>query len=284
MTAVATGTEGLQPQDLVLTIFGAYVRHGEQVWSGGMVEILESLDFTTGSARAALARLVNRDLLARTRDGRRAFYAVTQRAEALLSQGDRRIFSFGREEPQIQPWTVLWHAIPEAERVARSRFASQLRFLGFGSVQDATWVAARDREQEVLVLLRQLGIDSYATVLVGRVSSEAPPIALVAEAWDLEDAGQRYQAFLGEFGGLRSPRGRRGLDAAGAFRRRTLLLHRFRTFPFIDPELPPGVDTVRELRAEAVACFDEVYAALLEPATEHFWAVVGGGQPQPARD
>jgi phenylacetic acid degradation operon negative regulatory protein len=282
MTAVATGTEGLQPQDLVLTIFGAYVRRGEQVWSGGMVEILESLDFTTGSARAALARLVNRDLLARTRDGRRAFYSATHRAEALLSQGDRRIFSFGREEPHVQPWTVLWHAIPEAERVARSRFASQLRFLGFGSVQDATWVAARDREQDVLVLLRQLGIESYATVLVGRVSSEAAPIALVAEAWDLEDARQRYEAFLGEFGALRTAPARRGLDAAGAFRRRTLLLHRFRGFPSIDPELPADVDTVRELRGEAVACFDEVYAALRRPATEHFWALVGGDERQPA--
>jgi phenylacetic acid degradation operon negative regulatory protein len=278
MTAVATGTEALQPQDLVLTIFGAYVRRGEQVWSGGMVEILESLDFTTGSARAALARLVNRDLLSRTRDGRRAFYSATQRAEALLSQGDRRIFSFGREEPSVQPWTVLWHAIPEAERVARSRFASQLRFLGFGSVQDATWVAARDREQEVLVLLRQLGIESYASVMVGRVSSQAPPIALVAEAWDLDDARERYEAFLGEFGSLRTPSGRRGLDTAGAFRRRTLLLHRFRTFPFIDPELPADVDTVHDLRTEAVACFDEVYAALREPATEHFWAIVGGGE------
>jgi phenylacetic acid degradation operon negative regulatory protein len=282
MTAVATGTEGLQPQDLVLTIFGTYVRGGEQVWSGGMVEILESLDFTTGSARAALARLVNRDLLARTRDGRRAFYGATQRAEALLAQGDRRIFSFGREEPRVQPWTVLWHAIPEAERVARSRFASQLRFLGFGSVQDATWVAARDREQEVLVLLRQLGIERYASVLVGRVSTDVPPVALVAQAWDLEDARRRYEAFLGEFDTLRTARGRRGIDAAGAFRRRTLLLHRFRGFPFIDPELPPGVDTVHDLRGEVVACFDEVYAALREPATKHFWAVVGTGERRPA--
>jgi phenylacetic acid degradation operon negative regulatory protein len=171
---------------------------------------------------------------------------------------------------------VLWHAIPEAERVARLRFASQLRFLGFGSVQDATWVAARDREHDVMVLLRQLGIERYASVLVGRVSSEIPPIALVAEAWDLDDARKRYEAFLGEFGGLRSARGRRGLDDAGAFRRRTLLLHRFRGFPSIDPELPEDVDTVRALRSEVVACFDEVYAALKDPATEHFWSVVSG--------
>jgi phenylacetic acid degradation operon negative regulatory protein len=275
-TAVATGTEGLQPQDLGLTIFGAYVRRGEQVWSGGMVEILVSLDFTTASARAALARLVNRDLLARTREGRRAFYAITQRADALLAQGDRRIFSFGRDAPHVQPWTILWHAIPETERVARSRVASQLRFLGFGSLQDATWVAARDCEQEVQLLLRQLGIERYASVLVGRVSAELPPIALVAEAWNLHVARARYQAFLEEFGSLRSMRGRRGLGAPAAFRMRTLLLHRFRSFPFIDPELPFDLDTVGDLRSEVVACFDQVYAGLEKAATDHFWSVVGG--------
>jgi phenylacetic acid degradation operon negative regulatory protein len=258
----------------VLTIFGAHVRGGELVWSGGMVEILESLGFTIGSARAALARLVNRELLARTRDGRRAFYSATARADALLSQGDRRIFSFGRTQPRVQPWTVLWHAIPESQRVARSRFASQLRFLGFGSVQDATWIAARDREQEVLMLVRQLGIEQYASVMVGRTSAQLGTAALVAEAWNLTETGERYQQFLGDFGELRTARARRRLTDAEAFRSRTLMLHRFRGFPFIDPELPPEVDTVGALRAEVVACFDEVYAGLEESATRYFWGVV----------
>jgi phenylacetic acid degradation operon negative regulatory protein len=274
MTA-AVGTDGLQPQDLVLTIFGAHVRRpGETVWSGGMVEILESFDFSTGSARAALARLVNRDLLARTRVGRRAFYSVTERAEALLREGDRRIFTFGRIDPPVEAWTVLWHAIPERQRVQRARFASRLRFLGFGSVQDATWVAARDREQEVRQVLRQLDIEAYTSVLVGSMSAELPPVALVAQAWRLDETRERYNAFLAEFGNLRQPRVRARLSPAGAFAGRTLMLHRFRGFPFIDPELPRAVDGVRELRREVVACFDEAYAALETPASEYFWRTV----------
>ncbi|HTU97784.1 MAG TPA: PaaX family transcriptional regulator C-terminal domain-containing protein [Solirubrobacteraceae bacterium] len=273
--SAARGTEGLQPQDLVLTIFGAYVRRpGQRVWSGGMVEILESLDFTTGAARAALARLVNRDLLARTREGRLAFYALTERATALLAEGDRRIFSFGRTAPGVDLWTVLWHAIPEAQRVRRSRFASRLRFLGFGSVQDATWVAARDREQEVRHLLRQLDIEPYVSVLVGHMSPGLPPVALVAEAWRLDDTRDRYEAFLSEYGALRTGRARKRLSDPEAFRTRTVLLHRFRGFPSVDPELPEAVDTLRELRAEVVACFEEVYAALERPATQYFWATV----------
>jgi phenylacetic acid degradation operon negative regulatory protein len=273
--SAARGTEGLQPQDLVLTIFGAHVRRpGQRVWSGGMVEILESLDFTMGAARAALARLVNRDLLARTREGRLAFYSLTERATALLAEGDRRIFSFGRTTPNVELWTVLWHAIPEAQRVRRSRFASRLRFLGFGSVQDGTWVAARDREGEVMRLLRQFEIEPYVSVMVGHMTPELAPMALIAEAWKLDDTRDRYEAFLSEYEGLRTARARKRLSAAEAFRARTLLLHRFRAFPSVDPELPKAVDTLRELRGQAVVCFEDVYAALEPPATEYFWATV----------
>ncbi len=272
LMGATAGPDGLQPQDLVLTIFGSYVRGGELVWSGGMVEILAGLGFSTGSARAALARLVNRDLLARTREGRRAFYSATRRAEALFAQGDRRIFSFGRTDSGEQLWTVVWHAIPEAQRVARSRFASQLRFLGFGSVQDATWVAARDREHEVVLLLRELALERYVSVMVGQMSAVVPPVALVAEAWRLDGAEDRYRAFLAEFGAPRVA-ARRG-SAAEAFRTRTLLIHRFREFPFIDPELPEQLDPLREIRGAVVARFDELYRDLELPASRYFWETV----------
>jgi phenylacetic acid degradation operon negative regulatory protein len=274
------GTEGLQPQELVLTIFGAHVRRpAERVWSGGMVEILEGLDFSSGAARAALARLVNRGLLARTRDGRRAFYTGTQRASTLLSEGDERIFSFGRTEPAVDLWTVVWHAIPEDQRVTRSRMASRLRFLGFGSIQDATWVAARNREQEVRLLLHELDITAYASIMTGHMSpNDVPPHALIAQAWRLEKTRERYEAFLSEFSPLGNGAASGQMSSAEIFRNRILLLHRFRGFPFMDPELPREIDPLRDLRAQVVQCFDELYAGLEQPATEYFWQMV-----EPAR-
>jgi phenylacetic acid degradation operon negative regulatory protein len=135
-------------------------------------------------------------------------------------------------------------------------------------------VAARDREQDVLLLLRQFEIERYVSVMVGHMSPQLPPVALVAEAWRLDDTRDRYETFLSEYGGLRSARSRKRLSAAEAFRSRTLLLHRFRAFPSVDPELPEAVDGLGELRGQAVACFEEVYAALEPPATEYFWATV----------
>jgi phenylacetic acid degradation operon negative regulatory protein len=271
------GTEDLQPQELVLTILGAHVRQpGQRVWSGGMVQVLEGLDFSTGAARAALARLVNRDLLARTRDGRRAFYTATRRADRLLADGDERIFSFGRSRPAAGLWTVVWHAIPEDQRVTRSRMASRLRFLGFGAIQDATWIAARNREQEVRLLLQELDITQHASIMTGHISpTDAPPRALIAQAWRLEKTRARYEAFLSEFEGLQKPSAHRRMSEAEGFRSRILLLHRFRGFPFMDPELPQEIDSLSELRARVVECFDDVYAALAEAATEYFWRTAG---------
>ena len=237
-----------------------------------MVKILEELGFTTGAARAALARLVNRGLLARVREGRQAFYSLTERADALLSEGDRRIFGFGRNEVEPEAWTVLWHAIPEDQRVSRSQLASRLRFLGFGTLQDSTWIAARDRAVDVRQLLEELGIVEYVSVVVGRMSQNGASAALVAQAWRLGEARRRYELFLTEFSspGVDPP----SVSAADAFRTRTLMLHSFRGFPFVDPELPDEIDSVGELRSKALTRFDEIYTTLEQPANAYFWETV----------
>src|SRR5207248_1114681 len=85
-----------QPQDLVITMLGTYVRPtGDTVWSGGLVTLLGQFGFSHGAARVALMRLVRRELLARIRDGRHVHYRLTSRCERLLEEGDGRIFSLG---------------------------------------------------------------------------------------------------------------------------------------------------------------------------------------------
>ena len=44
---VSPSPEPLQPQDLVITLLGTYVRpFGDAVWSGGLVALLEELGFS----------------------------------------------------------------------------------------------------------------------------------------------------------------------------------------------------------------------------------------------
>lgn len=272
MSTQAAGTRpALQPQDLVLTILGIHLRTPRaKVWSGGAVQLLGELGFSTEAARAALARLASRGLLERHKEGRLVFYTLSVRAEELLSDGDRRIYSFGRTEPPSNGWTVVWHAMPETHRVARSRLASRLRFLGFGPVQDGTWVAAHDREQEARAVLRDLDVEEFASVFVGRLSRDVPPTALVRQAWDVDAASAQYATFIADYGALRDAEVRAKLTPAEAFANRTVLFHRFREFPAIDPELPREIDPLREHRAEAVALFDTVHEGLADSADDHF--------------
>jgi phenylacetic acid degradation operon negative regulatory protein len=264
-----------QPQDLVITLLGAYLpRRDRRVWSGGLVRLLGELGFSTAAARVALARLAGRHLLARERDGRRIHYRVTPRCEALLSEGDQRILSLGKRAQRDGQWTVLWHAIPDERRLDRGRLARRLRFLGFGPVQERTWIAAHNREREVDALLRELALTEHAGLLVGRPAPSPDFAAFAARAWDLDALSSGYRAFIAEFEPRVATASTAAMTDKSAFVLRTRLVHAFREFPLLDPELPGDVTQLPGERSRAVRVFHRLYRALQVPAQRHFDAAV----------
>ena len=257
----------MQPQDLVMTFLGAYVEPRDRlVWSGGLVTLLGDFGFSAGASRVALARMVRRGALERMRSGRLVSYRSTPGTVALLDEGDRRIFSLGRSAHRAELWTALWHAIPEERRLERARLARRLRFLGFGSVQDGMWISPHDREREVVALIEELQVGGYAGVMVGRPVLDFHP--LVSRAWDLDALDVQYRAFIDEFSATTTPR-----SEHDAFRLRTRLVHAFRRFPALDPELPDEVMRAPAHRASAVTLFHRRYKALAPKAQRHFDAV-----------
>lgn len=272
MTDLLRGFEPA-PQDLVLSLLGAHCvpRERGEVWSGGLVRLLEEFGFSSGAARVALNRLVARDLLARSRTGRHVHYALTPRTLAVLEEGDRRIFTLGgspRTETRTETtWTVLWHSIPEDRRLARTRLVRRLRFLGFGPVQDGTWLAPHDREVEVAKLLDELEVAAHAGVLLGRPATAVDFGTFVARVWDLEELAERYRAFAEHF---RAQPVDGTLGDRRALLLRTRLVHTFREFPFLDPELPEDLVPAPKHRAEALQLFHDLYPALAPAAQRYF--------------
>jgi phenylacetic acid degradation operon negative regulatory protein len=268
-----TGEEPLQPQDLVLTLLGTYVRpFARTVWSGGLVLLLGEFGFSDGAARAALTRLVRRDLIERVRSGRLVHYRLTPRCERLLIEGDGRILTLGRLPADAGPWTVLWHQIPEERRLERTRLGRRLRFLGFGSVQDSVWVAPHDHCTEVAELLGELDVAGFASLFLAslRVGPGLP--AMVARAWDLSGLGERYDAFCTEFARYVEPDAP-SLGDRDAFMVRTRLMHAFRGFAQLDPELPDELAPLSRSREHAVEIFDGLYNGLAASSQRHFDAV-----------
>jgi phenylacetic acid degradation operon negative regulatory protein len=281
MSAVAAAAgplaagEPFQPQDLVVTLLGTYVRpFGNVVWSGGLVVLLAEFGFSHGAARVALTRLVRRGLITRVRSGRLVHYRITPRCERLLLEGDGRIFSLGDPRDGGGTWTLLWHQIPEDRRLERSRLARRLRFLGFGSAQDSVWVSPHDHFAEVVELLEELDVEEFATLFRAPVEAAAGLGSFASRAWDLSGLADRYDAFCEEFGPyVRGGRARRFADA-DAFRVRTRLAHIFREFPVLDPELPEELAALGYARRRAVEIFHTLYEGLAEPSQRHFQRVV----------
>ena len=230
------------------------------MWSGGLVALLGELGFSQGAARIALARMVRGDLLRPAKRGRLVHYTLTPRMIAILADGDRRIFSIGTPKPSGH-WTVLWQAIPDESRAARERLVRRLRFLGFGSLQDGTWIAPHDREHAALALLDELGVTRHAGLLLGR-----PSLAhgLIHRIWDLDALAKRYRAFVDQFGEAPATTDRE------AWQLRTRLVHAFRQFAFVDPELPDDLITAPEGRAAAIDLFHTRYPELAPAAQRYF--------------
>jgi phenylacetic acid degradation operon negative regulatory protein len=270
MPASTTGLEPIQPQELAITLLGAYVRPDPcPVWSGGIVELLKEFGFSTSAGRAALSRLVGRGYLRRIRDGRLVFYEITERCDEVLGEGDRRIFSLGSGAPGDGRWTVVWHSIPEGMRPQRARFGRRLRFLGFGSVQDGTWISPHDREREVTSVVEELGISSHVGVLIGRPAADLQIDRVIDRSWDLTALSRRYQRFVDEFEGYcggSEPE----LSDHDAFLARTSLVHAFRQFPFLDPDLPDELMPDSGARGRAVGVFHDLYGRLRAPAQRYF--------------
>ena len=310
MSATATlgpgplpASEQLQPQELLVTMLGTYVRpFGDRVWSGGLVVLLGELGFSEGAARVALTRLVRRGLIVRMREGRLVHYRLTARADRLLREGDGRIFSFGSPRDDGGSWTVLWYQLSEDRRLERSRLARRLRFLGFGSVQDSVWVSPHDHSRELQELLDELQMADCATLFVAGVRAMQGLPMLVSRAWDLSGLVDRYEAFCAEFepvagsgrvvdaglsggaagaglsggalgAGLSGGALGAGLSDPEAFRLRTRLAHQFRGFPLLDPELPEELAPMSGARERAVQTFHALYERLAEPSQRHFDAV-----------
>ena len=288
------GDEPLQPQDLVVTLLGTYVRPFTRstrrhraaapnvtrtVWSGGLVSLLGEFGFSDGAARAALTRLVRRDLIARVRAGRLVHYRLTPRCERLLIEGDGRIFSLGRLPAEAGPWTVLWHQIPEQRRLERTRLGRRLRFLGFGSVQDSVWVSPHDHSSEVADLLGELGVAPFAAVFVASVRPGPGLPAMVSRAWDLSGLEERYDAFCSEF----EPYLSGSLGDRDAFMVRTRMTHAFRAFPQLDPELPDELAPLSAPRTRATDIFETLYTGLAPASQRHFDAAVAAPSPAAAK-
>ena len=220
---------------LLLTILGEFVLpHSGRVWTQTLTGLLDPLGVQDKAARQALARMHQRGWLERHKVGRQAQWTLTDTALQLLESGAQRIYAFG-QQPRMWSgsWVVLLASVTERDRHLRHRVTSGLNWAGFGSIGQGVWLSPwLEQEQAAVDLLGRVGVD--AVTFRAELGHLGNPRELADEAWRLDELRADYESFLADTDALLA----KALTGEAAAAELASLVHRWRRFPFLDPDLP----------------------------------------------
>jgi phenylacetic acid degradation operon negative regulatory protein len=233
-----------------------------------LIRLLTPLGVRPPAVRTAISRMVSQGWLAPeeidTPVGPVPGYALTERARLRLDQAGSRIYRTGAGD-----WDGCWHvrvlaSIPDRSR--RERVRNQLSFLGMAPISDSTWVSPH-ASVEVDQLLREEGLAAVCLT-----ASDAGPVELLLEAFDLDRLGHEYDAWTTSataLVGRVAPSDDPVADDEAAFVVRSELVHSWRKFLFSDPGLPASLLPRDWPGLRAAAFFDQHAARLLPAAGRH---------------
>ncbi|MGH7903718.1 MAG: PaaX family transcriptional regulator [Candidatus Dormibacteraceae bacterium] len=264
----------LRARSMLFTLFGDYVHPlgGREVWVGSLVRLAGEVGISPGALRSAVSRMGGEGWLTRRRVGSRPHYALSERGRRLIEEGARRIYRTERPDWDGQ-WLLVTYSAPH-HRSVRDRLRTELAFLGFGSLSGGLYVTPHDLRPELAKLVREHGVIDYLAAMRGSLVLPPDPRAIVGRAWDLSALARRYRGYLARTG-REFERDRRAIEGgmlgdAEAFRRRLLLTHRYRRFPFSDPDLPSCLLPARWPGVAAHRLFLEYNSTLRPGAERHF--------------
>lgn len=261
---------GSSAKAVLVTILGRCVEpRGGEAWTTTLIAALDAVGVEERNARQALGRLGEQRLVVGRREGRRVRRCLTPEAVAMFRAGGERIFGLGDGAPDWDHrWLVVLCSVPEEHRPKRHLLRSRLAFAGFGFLGPGVAISPHvEREQLANAILGDLGLVENATVLIGEVGTLVPASAVLDRAWDLPTLAGEYRAFAQAFQG-RSPTTPRARFAATID-----LVHRWRRFVSIDPELPGELLPPRWPGHRARRLFDERHGAWQADAIAYFEAL-----------
>ncbi|MDH3294665.1 MAG: PaaX family transcriptional regulator [Acidimicrobiia bacterium] len=262
-TASADSSRGL-----LITVMGEHVLPaGGAAWTQTLITIMEMFGVQAKATRQALARMEKQDWLKRDRVGRRTRWMLTDPFAELLEEGAERIYGFAADQRiWDRRWLVVSVSVPEGDRNIRYRMSLGLNWAGFGSLGHGLWINPwLEREPDVVDVLQRLGVDGVTfRAELGQLGSGRE---LAERAWDLPNLHRRYVDFLEVAQQLDEAQAEAGPVAA----RLVALVHRWRRFPFLDPDLPDELLPADWPGPEAARRFAQLRAAW-RPDARTWWA------------
>lgn len=258
-------------QRLLITLLGDYWHEGRPpIASAALVRVLEEFGIAPANARAALSRLTQRDVLVRTKDGRRTSYAPSEHTMKLLRRGGDRIFSREDGTQWDGIWTLIAFSLPIDDSDLRRLLRARLRWLTFWPIYDATWVTPHDRLEEAREQLAELDITDALALRSRDVALLPGGLARLEAAWRLDELADAYRDYLTRFEAVAERAAAGKVPPEEALVQRAELVDDWRKLVRDDPDLPVDFLPDGFPRPRARARFLETYAALDGPARARF--------------
>jgi phenylacetic acid degradation operon negative regulatory protein len=272
MTAVPEATgRAAQPRQLIVTIYGLYSRDSSGWMSvASLVSLLGDLGVDEAAVRSSISRLKRRGILAARRVGGAAGYGVSPAAQAILREGDYRIFRQERAR-LADGWLLAVFSVPEAERQQRHVLRSQLSRLGFGKAAPGVWIAPAYLHEATAEMLARLGLSGYADLFRADHLAFGDLAAKVRQWWDLDQTERLAREFVTAYEPvLRGWAGRRAASRPReAFADYVRVLTGWRRLPYLDPGLPAELLPPAWTGARAAEIFFALQACLARAAGRH---------------
>jgi len=277
-TTTSRSAGNRRPKSLILDVYGRYsAQFNGWIAVGDLVTMMDLLDVDEQAVRSAVSRMTRRGLLKPEVRGKVRGYRTTSEADALLADGDRRIYVSMEPASLDDGWVLVSFSMPESDRNKRHVLRSKLTWHGMGNLSSGLWIGPARILDDVSQMLVEEGFAKYADIFRAGYEGLGDVADLVRHSWDLDELASLYQEFLDDQLPIRNILGgQRPSKDADAFAVYTRALHEWRKFPYLDPGLPSELLPADWPGLPAAVLFAEL-RELLEPAAFDFAASVAAG-------
>ena len=255
----------MQARSALFDLYGDYLRpRGGRAPVAALVRLLAPLGIAAPAVRTAVSRMVRQGWLHPLRLSTGPGYLLTPKGARRMDEAAARIYRTARVDWDGTFDLIVLDSPPQ--RGDRVRIAGDLAFLGYGNIDDSTWVATRAAD-EVDSVLHESGL-RYERFRANHTGGTAGAVAMVRRAWNLDQIGGAYERFVRELRPVVSAVTEDSSDEE-SYAARFRLVHAWRTFLFSDPQLPPALLPPRWPGIAAAAFFDR-HAGRLRPAADRY--------------
>jgi phenylacetic acid degradation operon negative regulatory protein len=265
---------------LIITVYGLYARpDGGWLPVASLIRMLADLGIDEAAVRSAISRLKRRGILASRRHGTSAGYQLSAGAEAILREGDARIFR-RRRATAADGWVLAVFSVPESQRHRRHVLRSELTRLGFGMVAPGVWIVPAHPQDSTADTLRRLELDGYADLFHAGYLAFGDPAAKVRRWWDLDELEREYGSFIAAHEPVLASWEHNGAAPGQlaaereAFADYVRVLTDWRRLPYLDPGLPAELLPAGWAGIRAADLFFTLRDRLEEPARAYVKRVI----------